>query len=34
MTLPVNVMLAKEFDLRGVLLFHEEFAVELLKGAN
>jgi L-idonate 5-dehydrogenase len=27
MTLPVNVLVAKEFDLRGAFRFHEEFAV-------
>lgn len=27
MTLPVNVIVAKEFDLRGTFRFHEEFAV-------
>ncbi|MEK6291729.1 MAG: zinc-binding dehydrogenase [Paraburkholderia tropica] len=32
MTLPINVIVAKEFDLRGAFRFHEEFAtaVELL----
>jgi L-idonate 5-dehydrogenase len=34
MTLPVNTIVAKEFDLRGAFRFHEEFAVavELLNG--
>jgi L-idonate 5-dehydrogenase len=27
MTLPINVIVAKEFDLRGAFRFHEEFAV-------
>ena len=27
MTLPINTIVAKEFDLRGALRFHEEFAV-------
>lgn len=27
MTLPINVIVAKEFDLRGTFRFHEEFAV-------
>ena len=27
MTLPVNAIVAKEFDLRGAFRFHEEFAV-------
>ena len=27
MTLPINTMVAKEFDLRGAFRFHEEFAV-------
>ena len=27
MTLPVNVIVAKEFELRGAFRFHEEFAV-------
>jgi L-idonate 5-dehydrogenase len=32
MTLPINAIVAKEFDLRGTFRFHEEFgiAVELL----
>ena len=32
MTLPVNTIVAKEFDLRGTFRFHEEFgvAVELI----
>lgn len=32
MTLPINTIVAKEFDLRGAFRFHEEFgiAVELL----
>jgi len=32
MSLPVNTLVAKEFDLRGAFRFHEEFAiaVELL----
>jgi len=34
MTLPVNTIVAKEFDLRGAFRFHEEFAiaVDLLNG--
>ena len=33
MNLPINTIVAKEFDLRGAFRFHEEFAVavELLK---
>ena len=27
MTLPINTIVAKEFDLRGAFRFHEEFAV-------
>ena len=27
MTLPLNTVVAKEFDLRGAFRFHEEFAV-------
>ena len=27
MTLPINMVVAKEFDLRGAFRFHEEFPV-------